>query len=311
MRDYHAVMRRTPASCRRRPRRVIRCSPWCPRPPWAPSPRPVPGPDHGAAGHARAHPAHRRAVDRRGRHPDRRLRPRGRRTLPSPWRCSRTSSARTARGSRSRSSPSSSSPSCDRVSRAWSSVTCRSWARSPAGRRSPRRLAAQQDQFWPMHDYLFANQLGENVGSYTPDRLMAMAQAAGPGHGRLHRGAPGARCARHCSRTSRQRRDRPRWPWASRRPRPSWSTECRSRHPTSRPSPPRSRHRSRRARPWPTRPRARCPLPRPAQVHRPPEGATIGSPDPSVDHVAKHSTELVPGPLAEDDRSTRVREQAG
>jgi protein-disulfide isomerase len=41
------------------------------------------------------------------------------------------------------------------------------------------RLAALQDRFWPMHDYLFANQLGENVGSYTPDRLMAMAQAAG------------------------------------------------------------------------------------------------------------------------------------
>ncbi len=41
------------------------------------------------------------------------------------------------------------------------------------------RLAAQQDKFWPMHDYLFANLLGENVGSYTPDRLMAMAQAAG------------------------------------------------------------------------------------------------------------------------------------
>lgn len=41
------------------------------------------------------------------------------------------------------------------------------------------RLAAQQDRFWPMHDYLFANQLGENVGSYTPDRLMVMAQAAG------------------------------------------------------------------------------------------------------------------------------------
>ena len=41
------------------------------------------------------------------------------------------------------------------------------------------RLAEQQGRFWPMHDYLFANQLGENVGSFTPDRLMAMAQAAG------------------------------------------------------------------------------------------------------------------------------------
>jgi protein-disulfide isomerase len=41
------------------------------------------------------------------------------------------------------------------------------------------RLASQQGLFWPMHDYLFANQLGENAGSFTPDRLMAMAQAAG------------------------------------------------------------------------------------------------------------------------------------
>jgi protein-disulfide isomerase len=41
------------------------------------------------------------------------------------------------------------------------------------------RLAAEQGLFWPLHDYLFANQLGENVGSFTPDRLMAMAQAAG------------------------------------------------------------------------------------------------------------------------------------
>jgi protein-disulfide isomerase len=41
------------------------------------------------------------------------------------------------------------------------------------------RLAAQQGRFWLLHDYLFANQLGENVGSYTPERLMTMAQTAG------------------------------------------------------------------------------------------------------------------------------------
>ena len=41
------------------------------------------------------------------------------------------------------------------------------------------RLAAQQGRFWQLHDYLYANQLGENVGSFTPERLMTMAQAAG------------------------------------------------------------------------------------------------------------------------------------
>ena len=40
-------------------------------------------------------------------------------------------------------------------------------------------LAAEQDRFWPFHDYLFANLLGENVGSYDPDRLVTMAEAAG------------------------------------------------------------------------------------------------------------------------------------
>jgi protein-disulfide isomerase len=40
-------------------------------------------------------------------------------------------------------------------------------------------LAAEQDLFWPFHDYLFANQLGENRGSYELDRLLAMAEAAG------------------------------------------------------------------------------------------------------------------------------------
>jgi protein-disulfide isomerase len=41
------------------------------------------------------------------------------------------------------------------------------------------RLAAEQDRFWPFHDLLFANLLGENVGSYTPDRLLRMGQMAG------------------------------------------------------------------------------------------------------------------------------------
>ncbi len=40
-------------------------------------------------------------------------------------------------------------------------------------------LAAEQDRFWPFHDYLFANQLGENVGSYELDRLLAIGEAAG------------------------------------------------------------------------------------------------------------------------------------
>lgn len=40
-------------------------------------------------------------------------------------------------------------------------------------------LAAEQDGFWPFHDYLFANLLGENVGSYDLDRLLAMGEAAG------------------------------------------------------------------------------------------------------------------------------------
>jgi protein-disulfide isomerase len=40
-------------------------------------------------------------------------------------------------------------------------------------------LAAEQGRFWPFHDYLFANLLGENVGSYELDRLLAMGEAAG------------------------------------------------------------------------------------------------------------------------------------
>ncbi len=41
------------------------------------------------------------------------------------------------------------------------------------------RLAAQQDRFWPYHDLLYSNLLGENVGSYTPDRLLLMGRMAG------------------------------------------------------------------------------------------------------------------------------------
>jgi copper(I)-binding protein/protein-disulfide isomerase len=38
-------------------------------------------------------------------------------------------------------------------------------------------LAADQDKFWPFHDYLFANLRGENRGSYSLDRLLEMGQA--------------------------------------------------------------------------------------------------------------------------------------
>lgn len=41
------------------------------------------------------------------------------------------------------------------------------------------RLAAEQDRFWPFHDVLYSNLLGENVGSFTPGRLMIMASMAG------------------------------------------------------------------------------------------------------------------------------------
>jgi len=40
-------------------------------------------------------------------------------------------------------------------------------------------LAADQNRFWPFHDYLFANLLGENVGSFSLERLLAMGEAAG------------------------------------------------------------------------------------------------------------------------------------
>lgn len=41
------------------------------------------------------------------------------------------------------------------------------------------RLADQQGKFWPYHDYLFANQAGENNGSFSLDRLREMARAVG------------------------------------------------------------------------------------------------------------------------------------
>jgi protein-disulfide isomerase len=41
------------------------------------------------------------------------------------------------------------------------------------------RLAADQDAFWPYHDYLFANQLGENVGSFSVERLRQIASLVG------------------------------------------------------------------------------------------------------------------------------------
>lgn len=40
-------------------------------------------------------------------------------------------------------------------------------------------LAADQDLFWPFHDYLFANLRGENVGSYDLDRLQEIGVAVG------------------------------------------------------------------------------------------------------------------------------------
>jgi len=39
--------------------------------------------------------------------------------------------------------------------------------------------AGDQDKFWDMHAYLFANALGEDAGSYTDKRLAAIAEKAG------------------------------------------------------------------------------------------------------------------------------------
>jgi protein-disulfide isomerase len=41
------------------------------------------------------------------------------------------------------------------------------------------RCAGDQDLFWPYHDYLFANQKGENTGNFNRDRLTEIARAAG------------------------------------------------------------------------------------------------------------------------------------
>jgi protein-disulfide isomerase len=40
-------------------------------------------------------------------------------------------------------------------------------------------LAADQNKFWPFHDYLFANLRGENVGSYNLDRLQEIGEVSG------------------------------------------------------------------------------------------------------------------------------------
>lgn len=40
-------------------------------------------------------------------------------------------------------------------------------------------LAAEQNRFWPMQDLLYANQLGENIGTFSLDRILTMAEAAG------------------------------------------------------------------------------------------------------------------------------------
>ena len=49
-------------------------------------------------------------------------------------------------------------------------------------------LAAEQDRFWPFHDYLFGNLLGENVGSYSLERLLAIGEASGLDMGRFREG---------------------------------------------------------------------------------------------------------------------------
>jgi len=41
------------------------------------------------------------------------------------------------------------------------------------------RCAARENRFWQYHDYLFANQSGENRGAFSAGRLSAMAEAVG------------------------------------------------------------------------------------------------------------------------------------
>jgi len=41
------------------------------------------------------------------------------------------------------------------------------------------RCAADQDRYWPFHDWLFANQSGENLGAFADARLRAIATSAG------------------------------------------------------------------------------------------------------------------------------------
>jgi protein-disulfide isomerase len=41
------------------------------------------------------------------------------------------------------------------------------------------RCALEQDLFWPFHNWLFANQVGENDGAFRDERLRAIATAAG------------------------------------------------------------------------------------------------------------------------------------
>ena len=41
------------------------------------------------------------------------------------------------------------------------------------------RCAADQNRYWPFHDWLFANQVGENQGAFRDARIRAMATGAG------------------------------------------------------------------------------------------------------------------------------------
>lgn len=41
------------------------------------------------------------------------------------------------------------------------------------------RCAAEQDGYWPFHNWLFANQVGENKGAFRDERLRGIATAAG------------------------------------------------------------------------------------------------------------------------------------